>query len=285
MNLQELISKAELIALSGRPDNAVQATFDNDFISQLLLPNVMRNVIKNSINEASSSRDLVLTQTVQFTAGRTALPTNIITDHIDLARFRVVGNNATQISYVPRYQDYFRSKFSVFGYVAIENDFLYYTAPSGSIDAATDILDITAVVMPHIPVTSTGNITLNIPVVKNFATTDVSTAADTITIADHGLSNMQKVRFTTTGTLPAGLSLATDYYVMYSSPSLIQVSSTYDPANPALVNITSQGTGTHTVTSQDVLLANDVVDDIVIDLAKAMRGEGVYQFLGERQVV
>jgi len=52
------------------------------------------------------------------------------------------------------------------------------------------------------------------------------------------------VRFTTTTTLPAGLSTGTNYYVIPVSASTFKVSTSYDGA---AVNITDAGTGTHTV--------------------------------------
>ncbi|MBK7380720.1 MAG: hypothetical protein IPJ03_17320 [Ignavibacteriales bacterium] len=52
-----------------------------------------------------------------------------------------------------------------------------------------------------------------------------------------------RVRFTTTTTLPAGLSTGTNYYVIPVSASTFKVSATVDGA---AVNITDTGTGTHT---------------------------------------
>lgn len=68
------------------------------------------------------------------------------------------------------------------------------------------------------------------------ATTDI------LTSAGHGLSVGDRVRFTTTTTLPAGLSLATDYYVISVTTNTFMVSKTL---NGPTVDITSTGTGTH----------------------------------------
>ncbi|MBK7380773.1 MAG: hypothetical protein IPJ03_17585 [Ignavibacteriales bacterium] len=58
------------------------------------------------------------------------------------------------------------------------------------------------------------------------------------------------VRFTTTATLPAGLSTGTNYYVTPVSASTFKVSTSYDGA---AVNITDAGTGTHTVARYNAL--------------------------------
>lgn len=59
------------------------------------------------------------------------------------------------------------------------------------------------------------------------------------------------LRFTTTGTLPAGLSTGTNYYVIPISASTFKVSASWDGA---AVDITDAGTGTHTVTRYSALI-------------------------------
>lgn len=69
------------------------------------------------------------------------------------------------------------------------------------------------------------------------ATTDI------ITSNGHGFSGGELLQFTTSGTLPAGLSTATDYYVRDVTTNTFKVSATPDGA---VVDITDTGTGTHT---------------------------------------
>jgi hypothetical protein len=77
------------------------------------------------------------------------------------------------------------------------------------------------------------------PVVMTAATTDLLTATA------HGLSEGDRVQFTTNNTLPAGLSPLTDYYVKtVPSSSTFTVSATLDGAT---VDITDTGTGAHAV--------------------------------------
>lgn len=60
-----------------------------------------------------------------------------------------------------------------------------------------------------------------------------------------------KVRFTTTTTLPAGLSLATDYWLVRQSATTALVASSYANAVAGTtIDITDAGTGTHTLTIQ-----------------------------------
>lgn len=62
-------------------------------------------------------------------------------------------------------------------------------------------------------------------------------------------SNYQKVQFTTTGTLPTGLSLATDYWLVRQSATTAKVATTYANALAGTeVAFTDAGTGTHTLT-------------------------------------
>lgn len=78
-------------------------------------------------------------------------------------------------------------------------------------------------------------------------TADAST--DIITLSANTQQDYLAVTFTTTGTLPAGLSLATTYYLRYISLTTFKVSTTLANAvNGVYVNITSTGSGTHTVT-------------------------------------
>jgi len=81
----------------------------------------------------------------------------------------------------------------------------------------------------------------------DFATTDVNTGADLITETAHLLAVNVKGQFTTTGTLPAGLSLATDYFIISAGFTVDTFKVSLTEAG-SVVDITDQGTGTHTFT-------------------------------------
>lgn len=79
------------------------------------------------------------------------------------------------------------------------------------------------------------------------AGTDICTWTSTANIPSNVLTGT-KVRLTTTTTLPAGLALATDYYVIKLSDTTFSLATSYANAVAGTaINITDAGTGTHTV--------------------------------------
>lgn len=89
-----------------------------------------------------------------------------------------------------------------------------------------------------------------------FVPGNVNTSTDVITITGSNLNVGQQVRFTTTGTLPGGLSLNIDYYVISPTTNTFQVSATL---NGSAVNLTTQGTGNHTLNLAHGLVNNRLV--------------------------
>lgn len=87
------------------------------------------------------------------------------------------------------------------------------------------------------------------------ATVTADAGTDVITATGHDFVNGIRVKFTTTGTLPAGLSTGITYRVVNVSGSTFKVaieanySKTARTATSA-VDITDAGTGTHSVTEQ-----------------------------------
>lgn len=80
---------------------------------------------------------------------------------------------------------------------------------------------------------------------------DVDTDAETITEVGHGLVDGTAVDFTTTDTLPAGLSADTAYYVGEAADDTFKLYDTYAHAiaggATGKVNLTDAGVGTHTL--------------------------------------
>lgn len=77
-------------------------------------------------------------------------------------------------------------------------------------------------------------------------TTDICTWTSTANIPSNVLTGT-RVRLTTTTTLPAGLALATDYYVIRVSDTTFKLATSYANAVAGTaINITDAGTGTHT---------------------------------------
>lgn len=78
-------------------------------------------------------------------------------------------------------------------------------------------------------------------------TTDIITWTSTANLPSNILTGT-RVRLTTTTTLPAGLALATDYYVIKITDSTAKLATSYANAIAGTaINITSTGTGTHTM--------------------------------------
>lgn len=92
---------------------------------------------------------------------------------------------------------------------------------------------------------------------KTFVAGDVNTGTDTITIVAHGFTNNQQVTFTTSGTLPGGLSLSSIYYIINSSANDFQLSLT---SGGSALNLTSGGTGTHHIWKTHELQNNRIVN-------------------------
>lgn len=85
---------------------------------------------------------------------------------------------------------------------------------------------------------------------SSFAAGAVDTGSDQITItANDSIKTGTPVVLTTTGTLPSGLSLATTYYAIYVSSTVIKLAtSRANAVAGTAIDITSQGSGTHTAT-------------------------------------
>lgn len=91
----------------------------------------------------------------------------------------------------------------------------------------------------------TGAVTEAVAAASWNATTDVITVASNTEKWPTG----RKVRLTTTGSLPAGLALATDYYVIRLTATTIQLASSLANAVAGSpINFTTAGSGTHTIT-------------------------------------
>lgn len=92
-----------------------------------------------------------------------------------------------------------------------------------------------------------------VPTGFSFVDADVTPGSDTIAETAHGLFTGDKVQLTTTGVLPAGLALTTDYYVIRVDANTIKLaSSAYNAEWNFPVDITAAaGGGTHTVVGQN----------------------------------
>jgi hypothetical protein len=82
-----------------------------------------------------------------------------------------------------------------------------------------------------------------------FMPLDVAVATDTITLNSHGFVNFMRVQIDTTGSLPNGITAATDYFVVNTTANTFQLATTLNVGEvpTSLVDITTIGTGIHSV--------------------------------------
>lgn len=83
----------------------------------------------------------------------------------------------------------------------------------------------------------------------NFTVTTGSDANQVDSTA-HGLFDGQIVRFTSTGTLPAGISTGTDYFVINAEKDSFEVCSSLDDLT-TLITMSNKGTGVHSFTAKE----------------------------------
>lgn len=93
-------------------------------------------------------------------------------------------------------------------------------------------------------------ITVNTPSAVVFeSATDIANASDAFTETAHGYTTGVKGQFTTSGALPTGLSLATDYFaVVIDANTLKFATSLANALAGTVVDITTDGTGNQTFT-------------------------------------
>lgn len=113
------------------------------------------------------------------------------------------------------------------------------------------LVDVVGFYRSNSPTTITAQATTNTLGYGDTFTADASTDIITMTSTANIPSNIltgTRVQLTTTTTLPAGLSLATNYFVIKVTDSTFKLATTYANAIAGTaINITDAGTGTHTM--------------------------------------
>ncbi len=131
------------------------------------------------------------------------------------------------------------------------------TATAAAIDAQADFISSalgTAVTVTNAtagPTTdiSNGTITGFVPTVTQQGGYNIDVTANTITLANHGFTTTQAVTLTTTGTLPNPLLTATTYYIIAVDANTLKLAtSSANALSGTAIDITTVGTGTHTIT-------------------------------------
>ncbi len=134
-----------------------------------------------------------------------------------------------------------------------------FSASATTMPAVLMLVDILAF-HPITTVTTTGAQTL-----VSSATFTADAGTDVITHTGYDIMNYSRVTLTTTGTLPAGLSLATSYWTVRQSATTSKLATSLANAVAnTTIDITDAGTGTHTIT---------------VGLPRYTDGKGVYNIL------
>ena len=93
------------------------------------------------------------------------------------------------------------------------------------------------------------NFTVTTPSAKVVPSSDISAAADTFTLTNHGLVTGLKGQFTTSGGLPTNISLATDYFIIRVDANVFKVATSLANALAGTnVDLGTAGTGNQTFT-------------------------------------
>lgn len=145
---------------------------------------------------------------------------------------------------------YMRSNVGVTAYPHYYRILTYDSAGTITMGAETAIPNLASGYLCYGPPvqTPTGRIiipaeTYNVPRTFTAATTDICTAAA------HGYSTGYMLRLSTSGALPGGLSAGTDYFAIRLTADTFKLASTYANAVAGTaVDVTSTGSGTHTLT-------------------------------------
>jgi len=90
---------------------------------------------------------------------------------------------------------------------------------------------------------------------QTFAPGDVNIGTDRIAITAHGYSDGDAIEFTSTGTLPSPLTVDTRFFIINKTDDDFQISTT---RGGSALDITSQGSGTHTATTDPYLNLDEV---------------------------
>ncbi len=93
------------------------------------------------------------------------------------------------------------------------------------------------------------------------AGTDICTATANMQSGTNSNFTYSAVTFSTTGTLPAGFSASTIYFLIWVSSTTFKVATSWVNADtPTPINITDAGTGTHTITPLSIGTINWIVE-------------------------
>lgn len=121
-----------------------------------------------------------------------------------------------------------------------------YSAAATTMPSVAVLVDLLAFIRVTTTTTTGAQTTTN--TLSSFSTFTADAGTDVCTHSNINLMPYTRVRLTSSGTLPAGLALATDYYVIKVTDTTIKLATSYANAVAGTqIDITDAGTGTHTI--------------------------------------
>ncbi len=123
-----------------------------------------------------------------------------------------------------------------------------------------------------------GSATLTLFFFRQVNISSIDIASDQITTAvAHTFSTGNRIRVSSTGTLPGGVVGTTDYFIRVISATVITLHPTASDAtaNTNRLNLTTAGTGTHTLAAQDSSSLTGVTITSVAGAVVTVNGSGV----------
>lgn len=162
-------------------------------------------------------------------------------------------NTGTNLTFQPVYNTTTSASSIPIG-PAVTSDYKYIANASAFSAAATTMPSILMLVdlvgfyrVTSVTTTTSQAMTNSISSVTN-AITSVTAASDYVDHTFYALKEYTRVQLTSSGTLPAGLSLATDYYIIKVNDTRCKFATSYANAVAGTaVDITDAGSGTHTI--------------------------------------
>lgn len=151
--------------------------------------------------------------------------------------------------------------------VQIETGVSTATQVKTAVDAS-----ITAAALVDVSVSGTGSnaqVTAAVTPLAGGTASSINLSTEVVTITAHGGVTGLKGQLTTTGTLPTGLATSTDYYIIKVDANSVKFASSLANAQAGTaINLTGDGSGTHTFTATalaggtlKVQVTNDDIED------------------------
>lgn len=167
-NLQEIVDRAEQLAIGTRGDGFQSALIDSGYTSETIFPHAVRHYIRKMIETGEDLSEFLQLHTITITAGSGTIPAAIIKDHLKKAVFP----GRPFVSWLP-YSDYLRYRFNPqLTYFTYLNSTLFFKEPS-TLSFSGDV-DVQAPSLPTLPTLITDPVPLSLKTTEGVIVTIAS---------------------------------------------------------------------------------------------------------------